>query len=63
MRQVDKDEFPGLGEVIKPPEMPQPHKKIMEGVYKDPSGKLYTTIPTPPSPNIWDRLKSTGTKP
>lgn len=40
----------GLGELVKKPAMPVPHKKIREGVFQSPDGKFYTTDQPPPIP-------------
>lgn len=50
-----------LGRAIKAPEPePKPHEKVREGVYRDEAGKLYTQIPEPPQPSIWDQWKQAG---
>jgi hypothetical protein len=47
----------GLGELVKKPEMPVPYRRIREGVYQGPDGKMFTEIQTPPQkPTIWDVL-------
>jgi hypothetical protein len=47
----------GLGKKVDKPAMPEAHKKIRDGVYQGPDGKLYTNAPAPPPPpSIYDRL-------
>ena len=61
MRDQDKpEENAGLGPKIIKPEMPKPHQKVGNGVWKDPEGKLYTQIPEPPQPTLWDALRAAG---
>lgn len=51
MRDTDpKQDAPALGKKIERPPMPEPHKKIKEGVWRDPQGKLYTNAEPPPAP-------------
>ena len=46
MRDQDKpEENAGLGPKIIKPEMPKPHQKVAEGVWKAPDGKFETRIP------------------
>ena len=61
MRELDKPEDNGLGPKVIKPEMPKPHQKVREGVWKDPNGNLYTNIPEPPpEPTLFDLLKRAG---
>lgn len=48
------------GLVKKPAPEPKPHEKVREGVFKDADGKLFTDLPTPPSPTIWEAFRSAG---
>lgn len=46
MRDTDPKELtPTLGKKIEKPAMPEPHKKVADGVFKSPDGKLYTAKP------------------
>ena len=57
MRTTDNEQAPALGPKIIKPEMPKPHQKVGNGVWKDPEGKLYTQIPEPPpAPTLYDLL-------
>ena len=61
MRTTDNEQAPALGPKIIKPEMPKPHQKVGNGVWKDPDGKLYTQRPDPPpEPTIFDLLKRAG---
>lgn len=62
MRDQDQpQEPPGLGrKVEKPAPEPKPHEKVREGVYRDEQGRMYTQIPEPPQPSIWDAFKKAG---
>jgi hypothetical protein len=48
MRQLDKDEAPGLGKKIEQPKMPEQHKHVGNGVWKKPDGTMETHRPLPP---------------
>lgn len=58
MRAIDNDQLQPLGKKIERPAMPEPHRKVADGIYKAPDGKMYTNIPEPPqAPTIYDLLQ------
>ena len=50
MKDLDKQDMPGLGEKVVKPEMPKPYIQVAPNVWKHPTtGKLHTSN-TPPEP-------------
>lgn len=59
--QDQPQELIGIGKKIEPPPpKPKPHEKVRDGVFKDGDGNLYTVLPEPLQPSIFDAFKKAG---
>lgn len=55
MRTTDKPEdMAPLPPPIRKPPMPEPHRKVADGVWQAPDGKFHTDLPPPPPETIYE---------